>query len=89
MASAAAQVAFTLPNSRTQETEADRIGIELAARAGYDPRAAVTLWQKMAAQTGDKSGPAFLSTHPSPTDRIEDLRTLAEKVMPLYEKARS
>lgn len=89
LANAAAEVAFALPNSRVQESEADTIGIELAARAGYDPRAAVSLWEKMARATESGSGPAFLSTHPSPTTRIDDLRALVPKVMPLYEQARS
>ena len=57
-------MAVTLPNSRASETEADRIGIELAAKAGYDPRAAATLWQKMA-KVGGGGPPQFLSTHPS------------------------
>jgi predicted Zn-dependent protease len=82
-----AQVTFTLPNSRTHEMEADRIGVELAARAGYDPRGAVTVWQKMA--TGGNGGtPEFLSTHPSPENRIKDLEGYAQRVMPLYEAAR-
>jgi len=78
---------FNLPNSRTHELEADRIGVELAARAGYDPRAAVTLWEKM--QRRDRgSPPEFLSTHPSHETRIAELRALAERVLPLYEQAR-
>lgn len=81
-------VMFSLPNSRTHEAEADLIGVELAARAGYDPRAAVTLWQKMAA-LGERSTPEFLSTHPSPETRSQDLAHAAERVMPLYERARS
>jgi predicted Zn-dependent protease len=81
-----AQVTFTLPNSRLHEQEADRIGVELAARAGYDPRAAVSVWQKMA-QAGGGSPPQFLSTHPSPENRIKDLEIYAEKVMPLYQAA--
>lgn len=76
-----------LPNSRGHETEADRIGVELAARAGYDPRAAVTLWQKMA-KVSNSSTPAFLSTHPSSSARISDLTQYSERVMPLYQQAR-
>ncbi|MSQ88196.1 MAG: M48 family peptidase, partial [Betaproteobacteria bacterium] len=79
---------FNLPNSRTDEVEADRIGVELAARGGFDPRAAVTLWEKMS-KTGAAQGPNFLSTHPSHASRISDLKGYAEKVMPLYEVARA
>jgi predicted Zn-dependent protease len=82
-----AQVTFTLPNSRTHEIEADRIGVELAARAGYDPRGAVSVWQKMA-KASDGGPPQFLSTHPSPQNRIKDLEVYAQRVMPLYEAAR-
>jgi len=81
------KVMFTLPNSRTHETEADRIGVELAARAGYDPRAAVTLWQKMGALSAGSAPPEFLSTHPSAASRSADLTEAANKVMPLYQKA--
>lgn len=84
---ALSNVMFTLPNSRTHETEADRIGVELAARAGYDPRAAVTLWQKMGALGGGGGQPEFLSTHPSATSRIADLTEAANKVLPLYQQA--
>jgi predicted Zn-dependent protease len=87
LANMALQVAVALPNSRTQETEADRIGVELAARAGYDPRAAVTLWQKMGALSGGASQPGFLSTHPSHAQRIDDLRDYSARVMPLYQAA--
>jgi len=80
-------VTFNLPNSREHEIEADRIGVELAARAGYDPHAAVTLWQKMG-QVGGAAPPQFLSTHPSPQNRQEDLMNYAARVMPLYEAAR-
>ena len=83
LAAVAAQLAITLPNSRTSESEADRVGIELAARAGYDPRAAVTLWQKMAKVSGG-GGLEFLSTHPSPKNRQKALRKLVTKMMPLY-----
>jgi predicted Zn-dependent protease len=87
LAQLALEVTTNLPNSRGQENEADRIGVELAARAGYDPRAAVALWQKM-----DKAGgggpPAFLSTHPASEARQRDLQDYAEKVMPLYQARR-
>lgn len=82
-----AQVTFELPNSREHETEADRIGVELAARAGYDPRAAVTLWDKMAAQSSG-APPQWLSTHPSHSTRQRDLAAYAARVMPLYQAAR-
>ncbi|MEZ2721050.1 M48 family metallopeptidase [Paenalcaligenes hominis] len=80
-------VMFNLPNSRTHETEADLLGVELAARAGYDPRAAVSLWQKMSALGGGGT-PEFLSTHPSPASRINELQVAAERVLPLYEQNR-
>jgi predicted Zn-dependent protease len=88
LADLVAQLTFTLPNSRLHETEADRIGVELAARGGYDPRAAVTLWEKMA-KSGGNGPPQFLSTHPSPDTRIRDLQDYSARVMPLYEKARA
>jgi predicted Zn-dependent protease len=86
MAAVAAQLAVQLPNSRTAESEADRIGIELAAKAGYDPRAAATLWQKMGA-VGGGGPPAFLSTHPGPEDRQARLAKLAPKMQPYYAAA--
>ncbi len=82
-----ADVALTLPNSREGESEADRYGIELAARAGYDPRAAISLWEKMSQASGNGT-PQFLSTHPSPDNRIQALNALVPKMMPIYEKAR-
>jgi predicted Zn-dependent protease len=82
-----ADVTLNLPNSRLHETEADRIGVELAARAGYNPQAAVTLWEKMAKVSSGGEPPKFLSTHPAHEDRIKDLRVYAEKVMPLYQAA--
>ncbi len=84
---ALSKVMFTLPNSRTAEAEADRIGVELAARAGYDPRAAVTLWKKMGALGGGSQQPEFLSTHPSAASRTADLTEAANKVLPLYQKS--
>jgi len=84
-AAVAAKLAVDLPNSRTAETEADRIGIELAARAGYDPRAAATLWQKMGLVGGGKAPPAFLSTHPSDQQRQQRLGALATKMMAYYQ----
>ncbi len=87
LGSALSEVMFTLPNSRTHEAEADRIGVELAARAGYDPRAAVTLWQKMGALSQGSAPPEFLSTHPSASSRSADLTEAANKVMPLYQQA--
>jgi Zn-dependent protease with chaperone function len=84
LANMAAQVTYGMPNSREFEREADRMGVELAARAGYDPRAAITLWQKMAQATGG-GGPAFLSTHPTASDRIQDLQKYAAQVMPMYQ----
>jgi predicted Zn-dependent protease len=70
-----AQVALALPNSRTAETEADRLGMRLAALAGYDPEAAVTLWQKMS-ELGEERPPEFLSTHPAPNNRQAQLNAL-------------
>jgi len=75
------------PHSRTDETEADRIGVELAARSGYDPHAAVSLWQKMAKLGGSKP-PEWLSTHPSDETRTRDLQVYSDRVEPLYEAAR-
>ena len=83
-----ANVTLNLPNSRLHETESDRIGVELAARAGFDPRAAVGLWEKMAKVSGGGQPPKWLSTHPSHDDRINDLRQYSEKVMPLYASAK-
>jgi predicted Zn-dependent protease len=81
---AAALLAVNLPNSRAAETEADRIGIELAAKAGYRPQAAVSLWQKMG-EVGGKGPPQFLSTHPAPGNRQQTLSKLVPQMMPYYE----
>ncbi|BCN92230.1 lipoprotein [Thiomicrorhabdus immobilis] len=86
-ASMALQVTLTLPNSRTHEVEADRMGVELAARAGYNPYAAVSVWQKMEKQSKGGQPPEILSTHPSHTNRIKDLSRYAKKVEPLYLRA--
>lgn len=88
LAAAVSTVALTLPNSREGEREADRIGLELSARAAYDPNAAVTLWQKMGAQ-GSAKPPEWMSTHPSEQSRIQDLKRLIPTVMPLYQEARA
>src|SRR5512139_2624963 len=81
-----ADIALTLPNSRANESEADRYGLELAARAGFDPHTAVRLWEKMSA-AGNGAPPQFLSTHPSPDNRIQALNALVPQMMPIYEKA--
>lgn len=85
-ASLAAVYAINRPNSRTAEREADRIGIELAARAGYDPAAAPTLWRKMEAVSG-QGPPQWLSTHPSPDNRQKTLAELVPQMQPLYDPA--
>ena len=82
---AAVNAIVLLPNSRLAESEADRIGIELAARAGYRPEAAVSLWQKMLAHTGGKGGSDFLSTHPAPEKRISALQGLVPSMEAYYD----
>jgi predicted Zn-dependent protease len=77
---------LTLKFSRDNETEADLVGLELAARAGYDPRAGVTLWRKM--QAASKGAPPqWLSTHPAGDTRITDIEKALPRVMPIYERA--
>ncbi len=83
----AAQLAITLPYGRGQETDADLVGLELAARAGYDPRAAIKLWRKMAAASQGQP-PQFLSTHPGNAERIRKIEAALPRVVPLYEAAR-
>ncbi len=90
----AANLAVSLPYARQHETDSDLVGMELAARSGHDPRAAVAVWRKMAnlAQAGGKGGssqpPQFLSTHPSHASRIKDIEANLPKVIPLYDKAK-
>jgi len=84
VSSLAALALITLPNSREAESEADRIGIELAARAGYKPHAAVTLWEKMMKASGQTSSFDFLSTHPASTKRIEALSKLESSMSEIY-----
>jgi Zn-dependent protease with chaperone function len=79
---------ITLKFSRTDETEADLVGLELAARAGYNPDASVSLWKKMTAASGGGGGPGFLSTHPAGPDRIRELEANVPKVRALYQAAR-
>ncbi|MBL0039315.1 MAG: M48 family metallopeptidase [Candidatus Nitrotoga sp.] len=74
--------------SRTDETEADQIGLELSARAGYDPRAGVSLWQKMMNGKSGQRSPELLSSHPADATRIRQIEKLLPTVMPLYETAR-
>jgi predicted Zn-dependent protease len=74
--------------SRTDEAEADRMGLELAARAGYDPHAGVSLWQKMIAADGGAQQPEFLSSHPADENRVREIEALLPAVMPLYQAAR-
>ena len=79
----AAQLAITLPYSRGHETDADLVGLELAARAGYDPRAALSLWRKMSAASKGQP-PQFLSTHPGHAQRIAEIERNLPRVMDLY-----
>ena len=81
------QIGYGFKYSRGAESEADLMGLELAARAGYDPRAAATLWNKMAAAGGGRP-PEFLSTHPDPANRQAALAQAAQKLLPIYEQAR-
>jgi len=86
--SIAAQTLFVLPNSREQETEADVVGQQLMARAGFDPRQAVNLWENMIAASRSRP-PQWLSTHPNPESRIQQLNSRAVGLVPVYEQARA
>ena len=79
---------LTLKFSRGDETDADLVGLELAARGGYNPQASVSLWEKMGKASGSSGGPGFLSTHPSGPQRIQELQANVPKVQGLYQKAR-
>jgi predicted Zn-dependent protease len=81
----AAQLGLILPFSRDQESEADRLGMRYMAQAGYDPRAAVQVWEKFAAAGGDRQL-EFLSTHPHPGNRAKELQEYVDEVMPIYQK---
>lgn len=85
--SIAAQAGFLLPGSRAQETEADVVGQQLMAAAGFDPRKAVDLWQNMISASSGNQSPEWLSTHPNPEARISELRTRASSLVPVYEQA--
>lgn len=85
----AANAFFLLPFSRTHETEADLLGLDLMASAGFDPRQAITLWQNMARASGGQKPPEFMSSHPSDETRIRNLSERLAVAMPLYEQARA
>lgn len=88
LAGLAGDLGLNLPNSRTQESEADMMGVELMARAGYNPNAAISLWRKMQGAEGRGEPPQFLSTHPVSASRIANIQALLPKVMPLYNQSR-
>jgi len=86
LAAMAATLGVILPFSRTQEAEADHIGVIMMAKAGYDPRASVTLWENFAKLSGQRQ-PEFLSTHPAPESRIKNLQALMPEAMAIYQKS--
>lgn len=86
-APAAASVGYILPNSRNQESEADRLGLTFMAMAGYDPRAAVDFWQRMAQASGGQKPPQWLSTHPADNSRVSNLQKLMPDAVKLYNKS--
>ena len=88
LASSVLGAVTVLPNSRQNESEADIIGVQFMVRAGYDPRASLSLWRKMGQVAGGGGGPEFLSTHPSSETRLRELQGYVDKVMPLYQAAK-
>jgi predicted Zn-dependent protease len=84
----AAQGLFVLPMSRTQESEADIVGQDIMAKAGFDPRQAVNLWQNMIAASSSRP-PEWLSTHPNPESRMGELRNRAAGLVPVYQQAQA
>lgn len=88
MLGVAANVFFLMPNSRTHESEADLLGMDYMAKAGFDPRASIALWQNMS-QSGGQKPPELLSTHPSDQTRIRNLEQRLSIALPLYEQARA
>ncbi len=78
---------LSLTYSRSDESEADALGLIMSARAGYDPRAGVSLWKKMMTASGGNSPPKLLSTHPTSADRIRDIEARLERLLPLYQAA--
>ncbi len=80
-------VGLMLPYSRLHESEADRIGLDLMAMAGYDPRAAIPFWQRMAESNGGKRPPELLSTHPAPSTRIADIKKHLPEALSYYNKS--
>ena len=87
MAAQAGSQLLSLAYSRSDETQADRLGMIMAAQAGYDPAAGVTLWKKMMAASGGRAPPKLLSTHPVSTERIQDIERRLPRAQPFYEAA--
>lgn len=84
-----AQYGVLMPFSRTHESEADMIGVDLMAKAGFDPRQSILLWQKMEAASKGQQPTEFLSTHPSHETRIQDLEKHMPQAMALYQQAQA
>ncbi len=83
------QVGVLLPHSRTHETEADKIGLDLMSKAGFDPNQSVKLWENMKKASGGQAPPEFLSTHPSNTTRIKDLKKRMPQAIGFQKEAKS